>query len=439
MKIPQARFSLKDPKAKDETLIYMFYRLPNKSKRIVFSTQEYCLPKYWDNNNRKVKNSIAYTKGAATNKKLQQYAQLAENLYAEFKGEIEPTVFKKELEFRSGRKQRQPKKVRKKKKPVTFLEFIEKHIASESDKPNAIYGTWKKYLTVFNHLKNFHESTKTPINFKDINWHFRTEFEKWLYSPPRNHSANNVSKIFQVIKTFMKLSHREKLHTNEIYKESDFGVKRVKVKTKIRLTPEEVNTLIATNFSDNNHYDRVRDMFIAACFSGLRISDWKSIDKQHIITVQGMDFLNLMMEKTKKEISIPIMEELRKVLKKYDYQMPVMTPQVFNRTLKEVLKRAIPDSTFLRIYSEGGSTKSEKVPKWQFASSHAGRRTFASNRYMEGWSLRKIMNILGHASEKQTEEYMDISDWELSIRDGMVVQMVEAAKKRKKNGQEQFS
>lgn len=31
---------------------------------------------------------------------------------------------------------------------------------------------------------------------------------------------------------------------------------------------------------------------------------------------------------------------------------------------------------------------------------------------MEGWSLRKIMNILGHASEKQMEEYIDISDWE---------------------------
>ena len=137
------------------------------------------------------------------------------------------------------------------------------------------------------------------------------------------------------------------------------------------------------------------------------------------------------MTKTKKPVSIPMMSELTTVLKKYDYNLPTMQPQPFNRSLKEVLKKAIPDSTFLRIYSEGGRTKSETVPKWKFASSHAGRRTFASNRYMEGWSLRKIMNILGHASEKQTEEYMDISDWELTERDVKIVEMMEYMKAKK--------
>lgn len=135
-----------------------------------------------------------------------------------------------------------------------------------------------------------------------------------------------------------------------------------------------------------------------------------------------------MMEKTKNEVSIPIMPELRSILEKYNYQLPTMQPQPFNRTIKDVLKVAIPESTYLRIYSEGGVTKSERVAKWEFASSHAGRRTFASNRYMEGWSLRKIKNILGHASEKQTEEYMDISDWELSVRDAKIMKMVEASK-----------
>lgn len=42
------------------------------------------------------------------------------------------------------------------------------------------------------------------------------------------------------------------------------------------------------------------------------------------------------------------------------------------------------------------------------------------------------MNILGHASEKQTEEYMDISDWELTERDVRVVEMLEYMKKKKK-------
>ena len=43
------------------------------------------------------------------------------------------------------------------------------------------------------------------------------------------------------------------------------------------------------------------------------------------------------------------------------------------------------------------------------------------------------MNILGHASEKQTEEYMDISDWELTERDVKIVEMMEYMKQKKAN------
>ncbi len=41
----------------------MHYRLPGKSKRVIFSTKEYCIPKFWDENVRRVKNAIAYSIG----------------------------------------------------------------------------------------------------------------------------------------------------------------------------------------------------------------------------------------------------------------------------------------------------------------------------------------------------------------------------------------
>ncbi|MFK7981375.1 MAG: phage integrase SAM-like domain-containing protein [Saprospiraceae bacterium] len=82
-------------------------------------------------------------------------------------------------------------------------------------------------------LKSYGKAIKTEIDFDMIDWKFRDEFQNWLYDEPRSHSANNVSKIFEVLKKFLKLSFRDKHHTNTIFQESDFGVKRVKVRTKI--------------------------------------------------------------------------------------------------------------------------------------------------------------------------------------------------------------
>lgn len=277
MKVPQARFALKEPKSKSETLIYLFYRLPKHSKRVVFSTQEYCHPRFWDSKTRRVKNSIAFQKGRGINRVLNNYALMAENLFMEYKGDIDVEEFKVELEFRSGRRDRI---VADEDKPMTLYRYVHEYIAAEREKPNSEYGTWKKYLTVFNHLKSYGKAIKKEIDFDDIDWKFKDEFQNWLYDEPRSHSANNVSKIFEVLKKFLKLSFRDKHHTNTIFQESDFGVKRVKVRTKIRLTPEEVDKVMETDFSDSPHLERVRDMFIAACYSGLRISDWKNITKK---------------------------------------------------------------------------------------------------------------------------------------------------------------
>ncbi len=221
---------------------------------------------------------------------------------------------------------------------------------------------------------------------------------------------------------------RREYHTNTKFQQTGFAIKRVKVKNKIRLNPNEVKTIMQYDFSEKPFLDKVRDMFIAACFSGLRISDWGNINRSHLIDHNGRLFIQLMMAKTKNVVYIPVMDELLVILKKYDYELPTMASQVFNRSIKEVLKLAIPDSTFLRVYSEGGTVKDEIAPKWKFVSSHAGRRTFASNRYMEGWALRTIKNILGHASEAQTEEYMDISDLELADREARLLELQKVAK-----------
>ncbi len=425
-KIPKVRFNLKshDPntQANEEILIILVYRY--NGNRILYSTGEKVISKYWDKNKQRAKSVKGYYQEyRELNERLKYYEELVTEIYVENDfGDISLDKFKKLIA--NGNRKRKPKV---KGKPTLF-QFIEQFIEERKARGSSNKKRWDKFPGVYEHLRNYAKEKRIKLDYDSIDWKFKADFETWLYQPPRNHSINNASKVLQVVKQFMHEALRREYHTNTKFQQTGFAIKRVKVKNKIRLNPNEVKTIMQYDFSEKPFLDKVRDMFIAACFSGLRISDWGNINRSHLIDHNGRLFIQLMMAKTKNVVYIPVMDELLVILKKYDYELPTMASQVFNRSIKEVLKLAIPDSTFLRVYSEGGTVKDEIAPKWKFVSSHAGRRTFASNRYMEGWALRTIKNILGHASEAQTEEYMDISDLELADREARLLELQKVAK-----------
>ena len=68
----------------------------------------------------------------------------------------------------------------------------------------------------------------------------------------------------------------------------------------------------------------------------------------------------------------------------------------------------IPESCFTRVYSEAGQKKTEQAYKWVHVSSHAGRRSFASNMFEKVGSAYAIMQITGHESEKSFFTYIDL-------------------------------
>lgn len=68
----------------------------------------------------------------------------------------------------------------------------------------------------------------------------------------------------------------------------------------------------------------------------------------------------------------------------------------------------------MRIFSEGGKTKQERLEKYKMVSSHCARRSFASNFYDLGIPAFIIMQITGHATEKQFFEYIDLSQKDLA-------------------------
>ncbi len=80
------------------------------------------------------------------------------------------------------------------------------------------------------------------------------------------------------------------------------------------LTIEELRTLMATD----SYRPEVKEAFIFACFTGLRLSDMYRLAPMHIFkTADGKgEYIDMEMQKTEKPVIIPLSEEAKRWLPK---------------------------------------------------------------------------------------------------------------------------
>lgn len=409
-KIPKIRFNLKNPK---DSLSLIVLVIIQHGERMVYSTGEKIKPAHWDKKKHRANLSI---RGATEdyqniNKELDRLVNIATDIIRERNHQhIPASELKEEIN-------RRYKSIPTKEIP-SFFDFLQNFISEQQTKADAKRGTWKKYITVQTHLLQYStENHNRSLDYENFDWKFKSAFINWLYSPPRNHSINNAAKIFGIIKQLLRESHRLGYHENKIFEDKNFNLKKVKTKNKVRLTIEELDRLSELDLSDNPRLEKVRDLFIVGSYTGLRHSDWYSVKREQIFTGKnGEEFIQLRAQKTSKSTVIPLFPELKEVLERYNYQLPKISQQKFNDYIKEVAKIALGNATFMRIFSESGQKKDETIEKWQKVSSHAARRSFATNFWELGISPAILMTITGHATEKQFFEYIDVTSEEIAAR-----------------------
>jgi len=410
--IPQARIHLKKKRPTDKHG-YLVASIRFNYKQLTYSLTDYLKNEglyplvdaaFWDAKTGKTKFSKKYGETyKQLNDKLKAVKDFIDNLFIA-NINITHAELKQELHYFTGKEIR-PEERNK----LAIFDFIEQLI---KERKKAGKLTWKKYNTVKGKLRAYANDKDLDFTYDSIDWQFRNDFLQWLYEPPREHSSNHAAKMLEVIKLFLRESYKLKYHENEIFKERGFSEKRVKTKRKVRLNLKELKQLQNLDLSDNTSFEKVQDLFIAMCFTGLRISDWSKVKKENIVLVEGKEMLEILTKKTKAKVYIPILPELKAILEKYDYHLPKVSDQYFNRTIKEVCQMAGIDGNELKIYSEAGKIKEERIEKYKMVSSHCARRSFASNFYQLGIEPSMIMQITGHTTEKQFFEYIDLSNIE---------------------------
>ncbi|MDR6561286.1 MULTISPECIES: site-specific integrase [unclassified Arcicella] len=258
----------------------------------------------------------------------------------------------------------------------------------------------KHRRTSLNKLKAFF-GKKIP-SFEDINYKFYSEFRNWLLEDVEL-ANSSVNKQFDYLKGFLRYASKLKLY-NAIILEDFERLKEYETHI-VYITREELRIIWMHEFKSDK-LERVRDLFVFACSTGLRESDFSNVKPENI--KDGS--IHLTTIKTADPLVIPLNTYSRAVLEKYNNNLPKYSQQKFNDYIKEVAKEIGIDTPEQVITYKKGIRFETTVPKYELITSHTGRRTFITQSILRGLPIPVIRSMTGHKDLKSFQKYIKITD-----------------------------
>lgn len=402
MKISEPKFLLKDPKSDKETLISLFVRF--NGERVVYSTGESIHPNKWDFDNQRVKGSKKDLAAADINDWLNKIEKEVEHIFRTLKYDgIQPTpsLIKQELN-----KILKDQPIESK---MSLFKFIENYIQMTKDIKS--HSTFKSYRTLYNHLVIYSKLKKVIIDFNDIDLSFFNYFQHFLIVD-RELSQNTVAKHIKILKVFLNAATEDGYNKNQIYKSKKFRIQTEEV-NKIYLNKSEIDRIYNLDLSDNPRLDRVRDLFIIGCSTGLRFNDFNEL-KPH--NIEG-EYIKIKTQKTGEIVVIPFKGKVKEIFQKYNNNFPLpISNQKMNNYIKEIGKMAEINEIISIKKSKGGKLIEATYKKHELISSHCARRSFATNGTIAGIAPLQLMKITGHKTDKVFQNYVRFSQEENAHR-----------------------
>ena len=163
----------------------------------------------------------------------------------------------------------------------------------------------------------------------------------------------------------------------------------------IYLTSEEIKMLERYK-PENQREQTILAQFLCSCYTGARHSDILQMTEENI---HGK-YISYISQKTKKKATIELKKGLGKLLEQAKARK--YSDRIFNETIRDICRKSGINGR-VRVFRAG---KYESGPKYDFVSSHTGRRSFASNLAALGVPVREISARMGHSSVTVTERYI---------------------------------
>ena len=351
------------------------------------------IDKHWSNTKQRVKASVSNS--LEINKRLSEIAEVTVKIYYELlNNNITPS--------NSMLKEKLDESLRGVSSQLSFYEFVDEFIkrSSNTKKPSTI----KEYIYTINDLKTFEKHIKRRIEWDTIDMKFYDAYMDYQYNVKGN-SQNLFGKRIKTLKTFLNDAFERGANKHLMYK----GFKVLQRETDaIYLTEDEIEKMYKLDLSENKRLEKVRDLFIIECNTGVRFKDLMHIEKENVLK----DKIKIKVRKTGQILNTLLLPDTKTLLKKYNYQLPRISNTNYNLYLKEIGKLAGINETIIYNTYRAGKSISIKKKKYELISSHTSRRSFATNMYHRKYSSVLIMSITGHKKESTFLKYIRITNEE---------------------------
>lgn len=423
-------FNLRNPKGNSPQSIWaVFYVSGDRTK---INTNQTILPKDWSRSNQKALSG--YIHSGLLNKLLKEQTDFISD-YIELK-KLKKQRFNKEdlkIDFNNHFKIGEPT-ARRDGDATDFISFIDKCIESRPDLskgaiadlriaknhimyafdllPQKLRDQWDRMSSAEKELNpDFLQPTRI-IDFDDIGqaWmqKFHNYFLKTTYTVKRKgvsvqekYSKNYVSKMVSKAKMFCRLAggRIKDISFNNVSSAGEDS-------DTIYLSWEEIGKLKELDLDPNSLHGKVRNLFVFNCYLGLRYSDLYKLDHNRFEEIKGQFGLKIRLQKTDELVHFPVLPSAQEILKIYNYKLPVVDDEDFNREIKEIAKAAGIIKMEHKRITKGGVKMILKLYKYEMIASHTARRSFATNFENDGVPSRQLMLVTGHTSEHSFRKYV---------------------------------
>lgn len=255
-------------------------------------------------------------------------------------------------------------------KKVSFIDWVANQIDARHDLQDSTKRTQRKLVSAlqgFGRIVTFGELTKANIML----------FDDYLHQ--RGLKQTSVFDYHKTLKTYVHEAMRRELLDKDPYLSLRFD--RGKSEWGRFLSAEELERLQTAKMPTES-IDRVRDLFVLQCLTGMSYSDLMAFDFARVHINNGQKIYTAERKKTGVPFTVAFLPKALEILERYNYQLPCISNTQYNMRLKIVADAAGIDKPL---------------------ASHYGRRTCGMVLLNEGFPIEIVAKVLGHANIQTTQ------------------------------------
>ncbi len=291
-----------------------------------------------------------------------------------------------------------------------FFEQMDQFIVSKQNRVTPATVTIRKALKRY--LQAFEVYRKEEITFECIDYTFYEAFIDYLTFQHVHErrkelivglKVNTIGKIIKKFRSFIKDRAKRKVITSVDL--SEFIVPEEETDA-IYLSYEEVEKIYTTDLSQYPHLVEYRNLFVLACLTGLRFSDFSVLKPEDLRNNR----LYKKQNKSDNWVVVPLRQTAKDIFtEQFKDKIPALTNSEFNRHIKTVGKLAGISIPITFSYKKGSQTFVETREKYDWITTHTARRSFCTCEFLAGTPVKLIMKISGHKNEKDFYRYIRIT------------------------------